>query len=67
MSFISVSPEHIIVDVLADGRSEVQKREGRKERNWEEGWEGGREGAGRMLGVGRQPSYSMMDSSKEIA
>lgn len=66
MSFISVSPEHIIVHVLADGRSEGWKREGRKERRRKER-RGKREGAGKMLNVGRQPFYSMMDSFREIA
>lgn len=45
------------------GRSEEQKRDERKERRREEG----KEGAGTMLGVGRRPFYSMMDSFKEIA
>lgn len=63
MSFISVSPEPSIMDVMTDGRSEEQKRDERKERRREEG----KEGAGTMLGIGRRPFYSMMDSFKEIA
>lgn len=39
----------------------------REERKKEEGKEGKREGAGKMLGVGRQPFYSVMDSFREIA
>lgn len=38
-----------------------------EEREKEERKEGKREGAGKMLGVGRQPFYSMMDSFREIA
>lgn len=41
MSFISVSPEYIIVDVLTEGRREGWKRGGRKERG---GRRGGKEG-----------------------
>lgn len=41
--------------------------ERREERKKGEGKEEKREGAGKMLGVGMQPFYSMMDSFRERA